>query len=163
MTKKSAKDKLRRKLAKMRLYEAVLEFIEKLEDPAPHTGLSSEVGEELSEFLELRIMGDEAMPEKITRPAATSKKEETGTKEEPKPSNHAKDEKGHVKPKVDLLAFITKYGRFNLKKVSGTVAEGPHAGEQVTGVAKQVQYPHIMVESDGGGYLPVNPETVKRV
>lgn len=163
----NSKKPLRRKLAKVNMYESILEYVEGLADPDGYAGLAEEVVAEMSTIIENSISvvmsgGVVQAPTKSAPqvPVAQHAAPAPTSPQKPEKVKHERDEKGHIKPKTDTLAFYTKYGKFGFKKVQGTDVK---SGETVTGIAKRLVDPYIEVESEGGGYFELIAETVKRV
>ena len=137
---------LQRRKEKISFFEKVREFAGSLTDPQAHEGLAKEVKAVFDKFINQSIESIEG-----SRPEPTFKKSNPATEDTTEPTK--------IQPKVDLVKFVQTYGNFSFKKVTAETLEG----DKVTGTVKEVRYPNVMVESDGGGYLAVKPETLKLI
>lgn len=142
-------EELKRKKAKIALMKEVKEYVDALSDPKDFEGVAGEVKDLFGKFIE-RAIDETSMVKKTAAPLKPAQRESVMQAESEVPAKP-------IQPQTDLVDFVRQYGHFANKKVSAQNTKGL----EVMGVAREVQYPHVMVATDAGTYEPVIPETLK--
>lgn len=142
---------LQRKKAKIQLLRDVQKYVSELKDPSDHEGLTDEVRSYFDTILNKEVLAIQS--------AGESRLRETRVPgETPEPGSHTPPPPAApIKPRTDLVDFVRKYGPFGFKKVTAKTLDG----DTVTGIVKSIEYPNILVESEHGGLLEVQPDTME--
>lgn len=148
---------LQRKKVKIAMLRSIQSVINEMPDSPEHEGLKDEIRAFFDGIVNSAVVaiqsGNGGMSQQVTPPVL----EDRGSLPQGSDAGAENQPPRKLKPVQGLADFVRQHSHLGFKKISGKDLNG----DLVKGIVKKIDYPNLLVETDDGNLVEVDPQTAK--